>query len=372
MEALRQASTLQSSKEVSVNTGGSWSAQCLKLEGETAFGPAALGGFCLLSSLLTSLSCIKREGVVGGSGVLKLRVLLSKQHFLLKSGFHFLLLVVWTATTFSLPSVTDTAPEILIKGEVDGSVDFLCPSEKQKTVVLLYFQKGAKFVDGYYDSKKVAPAFPNRTKVDLANRKMNFRGLKVSDNGLYSCFIMYNDSTDIYKTKMELYVTANYSTPVATVECTEDSCVVTCNSHGGFPPSEVTWNVPVNAVSQQWRHGNSSKESDPASMLVNSSSTAYVNCSYGQLQAVSCSVHGATSKELTVCTSKPDGNSFTIFVSLGVPVLAILFVIVLLFLLLCWKCKRKHISCQVLGENEAASLAEMTFLNAENGEVAAS
>ena len=58
VEVLKQAGTTHSASEVlkmSVNTGDSWSAQYLSVEGETASGPAALRGFCLFKSLLTSL-----------------------------------------------------------------------------------------------------------------------------------------------------------------------------------------------------------------------------------------------------------------------------------------------------------------------------
>ena len=59
VDVLKQAGTTHSASEVLkmfVNTGDSWSAQYLIVEGETASGPAALRGFCLFNSLLTSLS----------------------------------------------------------------------------------------------------------------------------------------------------------------------------------------------------------------------------------------------------------------------------------------------------------------------------
>ena len=51
---------------MSVNTRDSWSAQCFRVDEETESGPAALQGFFLLKSLLTSLSC--RQGVVAVVG----------------------------------------------------------------------------------------------------------------------------------------------------------------------------------------------------------------------------------------------------------------------------------------------------------------
>lgn len=64
---MKQAGTWHVSSEVLkmwVNTGDSRSAQCFKVDGETESGAAALLGFCLLKSLLTSLSWIVRV-VVG-------------------------------------------------------------------------------------------------------------------------------------------------------------------------------------------------------------------------------------------------------------------------------------------------------------------
>ena len=69
VEDLKQAGMWHVSSEVlnmSVNTRDSWSAQCFRVEGETESGPAALQTFCLLNSLLTSLSKMERVIVVVG------------------------------------------------------------------------------------------------------------------------------------------------------------------------------------------------------------------------------------------------------------------------------------------------------------------
>src|SRR4029434_10967378 len=55
---------------MSLHTGYSGLSQCFRIVGETESGPAALRGFCLLKSLLTSLSRMERvvtvEGEEGG------------------------------------------------------------------------------------------------------------------------------------------------------------------------------------------------------------------------------------------------------------------------------------------------------------------
>src|SRR4029434_6256769 len=73
VEVLKQAGTWHDFSEelkMSVNTGDGCSAQCFRIVGETESGPAALRGFCLLNSLLTSLSRMERvvtvEGEEGG------------------------------------------------------------------------------------------------------------------------------------------------------------------------------------------------------------------------------------------------------------------------------------------------------------------
>ena len=59
VDVFKKPGTVHSASEVlkmSVNTGDSWSAQNHSVEGETAYGPAALRGFIFFRGLLTSLS----------------------------------------------------------------------------------------------------------------------------------------------------------------------------------------------------------------------------------------------------------------------------------------------------------------------------
>lgn len=51
---------------MSVNTGDSWSTQYFRVEGKAESSPAALQTFCLLNSLLISLSKMERIIVVVG------------------------------------------------------------------------------------------------------------------------------------------------------------------------------------------------------------------------------------------------------------------------------------------------------------------
>uniref|UniRef100_UPI003AAB6889 T-lymphocyte activation antigen CD80 n=1 Tax=Centroberyx gerrardi TaxID=166262 RepID=UPI003AAB6889 len=201
-------------------------------------------------------------------------------------------------------SVAGAAAQIQVTGEVGGNVTFLCPSEKQRTLGFLYFQKGSAFMNGYHASRPLPETeFSTRTLVNHTERSMVMQGLKVSDNGAYNCHLKYDGSDDVPETVIHLSVKANYSTPTLSVSCSDDnhgsSCLVTCESHGGYPSMNVAWNV--NATSQWWGVVNSSKETDSDSKLFNSSSTAYFNCSHGPLQSLSCSVGGVTSEELTVC-----------------------------------------------------------------------
>lgn len=95
---------------------------------------------------------------------------------------------------------------------------------------------------------------------------------------------------------------ANYSKPTLTVNCGSEnhrfSCWATCASHGGYPGTKVTWTIPE---SQTRRDVNNTQIQDPHTMLVNSSSTAFFNCSNGKLTSLSCSVGGVTSEMFTVC-----------------------------------------------------------------------
>ena len=73
VEDLKQAGTRHDSREVlkmSVKTGDSSPAQCLKVAGETPSGPAAFRGLDFRKILSTSCSWIKRVvGEGGGGGV---------------------------------------------------------------------------------------------------------------------------------------------------------------------------------------------------------------------------------------------------------------------------------------------------------------
>ncbi|XP_071392561.1 CD276 antigen isoform X2 [Centroberyx affinis] len=270
--------------------------------------------------------------------------------------------LVLTLTLYLSLSIAGAAAQIQVTGEVGGNVTFLCPSDKQRTLAFLYFQKGSTFMNGYH--AKGIREFSNRTLVNPGERSMALKQLKVSDNGAYTCHLKYDGSNDVSETVIHLSVKATYSTPALSVFCRDgSSCLATCASHGGYPSMNVTWNV--NATSQWWGVVNSSKETDSDSQLFNSSSTAYFNCSHGPLQSLSCSVGGVTSEEHTVCELwfPPEPPvSYVTAICAGVVVSAILAI-----LLLYWK-YRKGKSRGAMG---ARKLEETIVLKGEKGEVEA-
>lgn len=94
-------------------------------------------------------------------------------------------------------------------------------------------------------------------------------------------------------------VLANYTKPEVTMSCSDGfRCLVTCVSHGGYPGTSMMWNVPG---SELWKVVNSSEAHDPDTKMVNSSSTAYFNCSSGELRFLSCCVGDVTSDMFSVC-----------------------------------------------------------------------
>lgn len=93
-------------------------------------------------------------------------------------------------------------------------------------------------------------------------------------------------------------VLANYSKPQTTQECRDGlSCVVHCVSHGGYPGTRITWDVPD---SHEWK-SESSEVQDPETLMVSTSSSAFFNCSSGEVRSIRCCVGDNTSDHITVC-----------------------------------------------------------------------
>lgn len=162
----------------------------------------------------------------------------------------------------------------------------------------------------------------DRTTVHMFN-------LKASHEGVYECYIQYSD--DLVSTVINLSVTgkklkyswwvpsrvfnkcyqvlcstklfipilANYSKPQTTQECRDGlSCVVHCESHGGYPRARITWDVPD---SHEWKCENNSEVQDPETLMVSTSSSAFFNCSSGEARSIRCCVGDNKSDHITVC-----------------------------------------------------------------------
>ncbi|XP_039985845.1 T-lymphocyte activation antigen CD86-like isoform X2 [Xiphias gladius] len=267
------------------------------------------------------------------------------QYFLLPRNqrlYFWLVPLVWTVTwTFS---VTESTSPIHLRGEVGGNVTFHCPRIPRKTVIFFYFQIGDKFVNGYYASKNVTEIWEN-TRVDHTEMTVHMYRLNISHSGEYKCIIRYSDNEEITQQAMHLSVTANYTKPTVTMNCDENlgfGCLLTCASHGGYPGTKMMWNVPVsrNSSSQMWKVVNSSEVPNPSTMLFNSSSTAYFNCSNEELKYLSCSVGDVTSDMFSVCT--PMVPPVTYSPVMIVATCAVVVVILMVVALLSCKCKKRQ------------------------------
>ncbi|XP_031153082.1 uncharacterized protein LOC116048248 isoform X2 [Sander lucioperca] len=248
-----------------------------------------------------------------------------------------LLALVGTLTWHIL--VTECAALNQLRGEVGGNVTFHCSVANQE-LKFLYLQKGEIFVNGYYESKDTSQLAWKNTIMDHDKTTMHMYNLNVSHRGEYQCLFQYSGSSATQKQVIHLSVTANYSKPALTVRYSDEnhhSCLVTCASHCGYPGNKVTWNVPE---SQMWNVLNSSEMSDPKTMMVNSSSTAYFNCSNGAT-SISCSVGNVSSDKFSVCASiepppvPPSPVIEAICAVVGITIISIVSV-----LLLWWRCKK--------------------------------
>lgn len=81
---------------------------------------------------------------------------------------------------------------IELTGKVGGEVTFHCPVDKQKTLKMLYFQKGDDFVNGYYAKKDASKTAWRNTRLDLNKSTVHMSNLKPSHGGDYKCIIKYS------------------------------------------------------------------------------------------------------------------------------------------------------------------------------------
>ncbi|XP_058490247.1 uncharacterized protein LOC131462759 [Solea solea] len=232
-------------------------------------------------------------------------------------------------------SVTESVTPIL-RGEVGGNVTFRCPVNKTWNITFIYFQRGDKFINGYHTTRDAEmPVTWGNTIMDRNKAHIDMIRLNISHNGVYQCIIRYSDNNMLEEHYIKLAVTANYSKPSVETTCDDGNlgCVVRCSSHGGYPKTKMKLITPESGKSstQVFKDVNSSQVSSPDTMLFNSSSTTYINCTSGQWKYLRCSVGEATSHMFSVCEPKrvPESNNHTLIIA-GVVMAVIIFVIIVI------------------------------------------
>ncbi|XP_061538706.1 uncharacterized protein LOC133405601 isoform X3 [Phycodurus eques] len=224
-----------------------------------------------------------------------------------------LLTVIFTVNLPLAPQ--ESFAQIQLRGEVGENVTIHCPVDRHKTITFFYFQKGQEFVNGFHTLKKIQKAKWENTSVE-------------------------NDSATVQMVKLKASHSANFSKPTVITSCHANRCLLTCSSHGGYPRSELMWKVIGNSSGPMWTVLNVSEESDPNTMLYNTSSTVSFNCSYGEEMLISCSMGGVTSELLFVCVPKhrPEIVKHTIC--------SVVLFSAMILLVLVWKLiKKKKMSC---------------------------
>ncbi|XP_059186561.1 uncharacterized protein LOC131969528 [Centropristis striata] len=245
------------------------------------------------------------------------------------------LLPLFMILTWHCP-VTESATPTHLWGEVGSNVTFRCLGHKQKQLISWYLQRDNTFINGYHESKNLTRPWEN-TRLDDDNTAIHMDSLNVSHAGVYQCFIRHKDNK-IDEHLIQLSITASYSVPAWTVDCSDENhCQATCASHGGYPRTQVMWNVPESRMSKDV---NSSEMIDPETMLVSISSTAYFNCSAGET-SLRCSVGNVTSEMFSVCQHKdpPKSNNHYV-IAAAIIVLAVVGIIVLVLLMKRWRGRR--------------------------------
>ncbi|XP_061638143.1 CD276 antigen isoform X3 [Phyllopteryx taeniolatus] len=200
--------------------------------------------------------------------------------------------------------------------------------------------EGQEFVNGFHTLKKIRKEKWENTSVENNSATVQMVKLKASHSGEYQCYIQYKGEPNVSNTIIHLSVTANFSKPTVITSCHANRCLLTCSSHGGYPRSELMWKVIGNSSGPMWTVLNVSEESDPNTMLYNTSSTVSFNCSYGEEMLISCSMGGVTSELLFVCVPKhrPEIVKPTIC--------SVVLFIAMILLVLVWKfIKKQKMSC---------------------------
>ncbi|XP_072247739.1 T-lymphocyte activation antigen CD86 [Leuresthes tenuis] len=238
-----------------------------------------------------------------------------------------LCLLALVSTQFS--TVIGSSSQRQYTGEIGGTVTFQCPrkDDQNRSIRLLYFQKGDKFVNGFYATKPVDGTWEN-TIFDRQSSTLQILKLNTSHIGNYQCHIMYSDDGSEIKHEIYLTVTAPYSKPAVTKSCKEENgvlgCHVTCSSHDGYPRQEIQWKTDQIA---NVKH----QTINPITELFNISSTVYFNCSSGE-QQLSCFVGNTTSDTFSVCKYVVQVDFSNTYVIIAVVLVVIVVVSVVLFL----------------------------------------
>ncbi|XP_008299821.1 cluster of Differentiation 80/86 isoform X2 [Stegastes partitus] len=254
------------------------------------------------------------------------------------------------ALVFTVAAKESAAP-ILVRGEVGGKVTFRCCVGQQRKPEFMYLQKGKIFVNGCHSSKNIEKTWPN-TRVDCNTSEVHMSDLTISHSGDYNFIIQYNKifTDPVVEEVIRLNVTGNFTRPSVKVVCSNGSrfksCTATCTSHGGFPFSNMTWNVngTENTTSNMWKVVNRTKVQSSDTMLFTSTSSANFNCSSREVLAFSCSVRDVTSDEHLVCTHQDPEDHSNLYVIIAACIVVVMVVFVVLW---CWKCKQRQMGSAV-------------------------
>lgn len=190
------------------------------------------------------------------------------------------------------------------------SVTFRCPSTHSSSVEGLYIQRvkndnGEDFINGFYRTPvTVLPEYRDRTKVNKTDFSMEMRNISVSDEGLYKCVVFTNKKPKISKTLLK--VTAEYSVPTITADCSElehehdggagMSCQLNCSAVGGYPQSTVRW-AGLNSSLTTIVYNGSSADNESKTWTI--SQTIVYSCD--QPTNISCAIGGAVSDIINIC-----------------------------------------------------------------------
>ena len=112
---------------------------------------------------------------------------------------------VLTPASFCFPG---SSSQRQYTGEIGGTVTFQCPwkDDQNRSIQLLYFQKGDKFVNGFYATKPVENTWEN-TIFDRQSSTLQILNLNTSHIGNYQCHIMYSEDGSEIRHEIYLNVT---------------------------------------------------------------------------------------------------------------------------------------------------------------------